>query len=182
MGGKAPDRTIYRKSGGWGVKRADATRGARIYKTQQEAIAAARETLHRQRGGELIVVDRNGRIRSKDTVAPLHDPYPPRDRDTKVVGSREGYFVHVADAFTVRPTTGGWKTVKTLLDWRAFEIQIELDEDGWLVGTVPELPGCHTQARTEEELVERLREAVELALTDCGDRPAKASFRQTVPK
>jgi predicted RNase H-like HicB family nuclease len=182
MGDKAPARTICRKPGGWAEKRNDATRAAGIYKTQEEAIEAARETLNKQGGGELIVIGRNGRIRSKDTIAPTHDPQPPSYRGIKGARSREGESIHPADAVTVRPTTDGWKTVKTLFDWRAFEIQIEPDEDGWLVGTVTELPGCHTQARTEGELVKRLREAVELALTDCGERLPKALFRPPLPK
>ena len=41
---------------------------------------------------------------------------------------------------------------------------IERDEDGYYVAYVPELPGCHTQARTLDELMERAREAVELYL------------------
>lgn len=42
-----------------------------------------------------------------------------------------------------------------------FHIVIERDEDGWLVGSVPALPGCHTQARSLDELTERMQEAVE---------------------
>jgi predicted RNase H-like HicB family nuclease len=41
---------------------------------------------------------------------------------------------------------------------------IERDEDGWLVGHVPEIPGCHTQARTLGELIQRIKEAAELCL------------------
>jgi hypothetical protein len=51
-----------------------------IYKTQDEAIRAASETLRKQGGGELIVMRRDGRIRSKDTIGPSHDPNLPRDR------------------------------------------------------------------------------------------------------
>ena len=182
MAGEAPQRTVYRKTGEWAEKRSRAARAAGIYKTQEEAIAAARESLHREHGGELIIIGRNGRIRSKDTIAPAKAPNSPHGPDTKVTRSREGKSIHSADAVTVRPTTDGWKTVKTLLDWRAFEIQIEPDEDGWLVGTVAELPGCYSQARTEGELVERLREAVELALTECGDRSPKEVLRSAPPK
>lgn len=102
--------------------------------------------------------------------------------NTKVAKARESESVHSADAVTVRPTAGGWKTIRTLYYWRSFEIEIEPDEDGWLVATVAELPGCHTQARTEEELIERVREAVDLALTDCGDRLTKALFGPPLPK
>jgi len=43
-----------------------------------------------------------------------------------------------------------------------FSVVIEKDEDGYYVGTVSELPGCHTQAKTLDELMERVKEAVEL--------------------
>jgi len=45
-----------------------------------------------------------------------------------------------------------------------FSVVIERDEDGYYVASVPELPGCHTQSRTLDELMERIREAVELYL------------------
>jgi predicted RNase H-like HicB family nuclease len=45
---------------------------------------------------------------------------------------------------------------------REFTVVIERDEDGYLVGSVPSLPGCHTQARSMDELLERIREAIEL--------------------
>ena len=41
---------------------------------------------------------------------------------------------------------------------------IEKDEDSYYVASVPELPGCHTQAKTLDELIERVKEAVELYL------------------
>jgi predicted RNase H-like HicB family nuclease len=50
-----------------------------------------------------------------------------------------------------------------------FGVVIEKDEDGYYVAYVPELPGCHTQARTLDELLERIKEAVELYLEVEGD-------------
>ena len=47
---------------------------------------------------------------------------------------------------------------------RAFDVVIERDEDGYYVGSVPQLPGCHTQARSLPTLMKRLKEAVELCL------------------
>ncbi len=44
---------------------------------------------------------------------------------------------------------------------RVFTVVIERDEDGWLVGKVVELPGCFTQAKTLDELMDRIREAIE---------------------
>ncbi|MEH2112262.1 type II toxin-antitoxin system HicB family antitoxin [Nostoc sp.] len=45
---------------------------------------------------------------------------------------------------------------------REFNVIIERDADGYFVASVPNLPGCHTQAKTLDELVERIREAIEL--------------------
>ena len=45
-----------------------------------------------------------------------------------------------------------------------FTILIEKDEDGMYVGSVPALKGCHTQAKTVEELLPRIKEAIELCL------------------
>jgi predicted RNase H-like HicB family nuclease len=41
---------------------------------------------------------------------------------------------------------------------------IERDEDGYFIASVPELPGCHTEARTLDELTSRVKEAIELYL------------------
>lgn len=59
---------------------------------------------------------------------------------------------------------------------RSFEVIVERDEEGVLVGSVPALPGCHTQARSAEELLERVREAIEVTLeaADGGPRPHTA--------
>ena len=40
---------------------------------------------------------------------------------------------------------------------RKYTAVIEKDEDGWLVSEVVELPGCHTQAKTMEQLIERTK-------------------------
>ncbi len=47
---------------------------------------------------------------------------------------------------------------------REFMLVIERDEEGYLVGSVPALRGCHTQARSTDDLFERIREAIELCL------------------
>lgn len=45
-----------------------------------------------------------------------------------------------------------------------FAVVVERDEDGYYVASVPELPGCHTQAKTLDELMNRVREAIEVYL------------------
>lgn len=61
---------------GWSVRREDAFRATSTHPTQRAAIAAAHPLIRRSGGGELIVQDRHGKIRQKDTIG-KHDPYPP---------------------------------------------------------------------------------------------------------
>ena len=52
-----------------------------------------------------------------------------------------------------------------------FAVIVERDEDGYYVASVPELPGCHTQAKTLDELIKRIREAIEAYLEAEGVEP-----------
>jgi len=45
-----------------------------------------------------------------------------------------------------------------------FTVIIERDEDGVLIGSVPQLKGCHTQAKSIDELLKRIREVIELCI------------------
>ena len=45
-----------------------------------------------------------------------------------------------------------------------FTVLIEKDEDGILVASVPALKGCHSQAKTMDELLSRIKEAIELCV------------------
>jgi predicted RNase H-like HicB family nuclease len=47
---------------------------------------------------------------------------------------------------------------------REFSVVIEKDEDGYFVASVPALHGCHSQARSIDTLMKRIREAIELCL------------------
>jgi predicted RNase H-like HicB family nuclease len=47
---------------------------------------------------------------------------------------------------------------------REFSVILERDAEGYYVASVPELPGCHTQARSLDKLIVRIREAIELCL------------------
>ena len=79
---KGKDRIVsQRPDGTWAQKRNDAGKASSVHGTQGEAIDAAKEMLQHQGGGELSVKGRDGRIRSKDTIAPGNDPCPPRDRE-----------------------------------------------------------------------------------------------------
>ena len=47
---------------------------------------------------------------------------------------------------------------------KEFDVVIERDTDGYYVASVPALHGCHTQARSLDALMSRVREAIELCL------------------
>lgn len=47
---------------------------------------------------------------------------------------------------------------------REYTVVIERDVSGYFVATVPELRGCHTQAKTLDTLMKRVREAIQLCL------------------
>ena len=49
---------------------------------------------------------------------------------------------------------------------RKFTVLIEQDEEGYFVATVPALRGCHTQAKSLDTLMKRVREVVALCLED----------------
>jgi predicted RNase H-like HicB family nuclease len=49
---------------------------------------------------------------------------------------------------------------------KTFNIIVEQGIDGFLISSVVELPGCHTQAKSYNDLVERTKEAIELYLLE----------------
>lgn len=79
---KDRDRMVYRdKDGEWINKRNDTSRASSRHETQADAVNSAKQMLINQGGGELSIKGRDGAIRSKDTIAPGHDPNPPKDRE-----------------------------------------------------------------------------------------------------
>ena len=59
---------------------------------------------------------------------------------------------------------------------RQFDVVIEQDSEGYFVASVPKLPGCHTQAKSLDLLMERTREAIELCLEVQGTPPEPMEF------
>ena len=47
---------------------------------------------------------------------------------------------------------------------KEFNVIIERDLEGYYVASVPELHGCHTQSKSLDKLMDRIREAIELCL------------------
>ena len=56
---------------------------------------------------------------------------------------------------------------------REFDVIIEKDEDGGFIAFVPALPGCFTQGETLEEVIENVKEAIELYIEEKGELPEK---------
>lgn len=47
---------------------------------------------------------------------------------------------------------------------REFDVLVEQDEDGVFVARVPEIEGCYTQGKNLQEVLERIKEAIEVCL------------------
>lgn len=65
---------------GWDVTAPGAERSSAHLDTQAEAIDRAREIVRNIGGGEVVIHDREGKIRDSDTIPPGNDPNPPRDK------------------------------------------------------------------------------------------------------
>ena len=57
-----------------------------------------------------------------------------------------------------------------------YSVLIERDSAGYYIASVPSLPGCHTQARSLDILMERIREAIELCLEVEGQQTEDLDF------
>jgi hypothetical protein len=79
---KGQDRSVFRRADKtWVNQRHDGDKASSLHKSQQAAIDAAKTMLQNQGGGELNVHGLDGKIRSKDTIAPGNDPVSIRDRE-----------------------------------------------------------------------------------------------------
>lgn len=45
-----------------------------------------------------------------------------------------------------------------------FIVYIEQDEDGMFIGSIPSIPSCYAQGKTQEEMLKKLAEVVKLCL------------------
>ena len=75
-------RTVSKRPDGqWANQKNGGSRASSLHATQAQAQAAAQQMLQNSGGGELTIKGRDGKIRSKDTVAPGNDPNPPKDKE-----------------------------------------------------------------------------------------------------
>lgn len=56
---------------------------------------------------------------------------------------------------------------------RTYTVLIEQDEDGIYVAKVPDITGCHTQGKTVSEVMERIKEAIQVCNKDEDIEPLK---------
>lgn len=63
-----------------------------------------------------------------------------------------------------------------------FAVLIEQDDEGYFIAEVPALKGCHTQAKTMDELMKRVKEVIQLCLEvqkeDLEDQPKFIGLQQ----
>ena len=59
---------------------------------------------------------------------------------------------------------------------RQFDVIVEKDSEGYFVASIPALAGCHSQAKSLDELMVRIREAIELCLEVNGDDAEPLDF------
>ena len=106
--------------------------------------------------------------------------------NSRITISEAASYCPAADKRTPESRGGFRRSMQLVIQWGQTQetrrmkhdvhVVIERDEEGWLVGSVPSLPGCHTQARTLDELAERMREAIEAYLDASGDELAISDF------
>ena len=59
---------------------------------------------------------------------------------------------------------------------KQFDVIVERDSAGYYVASVLALSGCHTQARSLDELMNRIKEAIELCLEVDVDQTVQLDF------
>lgn len=74
------DRFVVKRGEKWAVIGPKAKRASAVTKTQREAETRAKEIVKNRGGGEVRIQNRQGQFRDSDTVAPGHDPNPPKDK------------------------------------------------------------------------------------------------------
>jgi predicted RNase H-like HicB family nuclease len=63
---------------------------------------------------------------------------------------------------------------------REFDVVLLEDETGGYVAIVPALPGCHTQGDTLTEVMENVKEAIDLYVETLTEREKKDLLKQKV--
>ena len=59
---------------------------------------------------------------------------------------------------------------------KEFLVVIERDEDGIYIGEVPQLKACYSQGATIDELMQNMREVIEMSLEELSEETIKSEF------
>ena len=59
---------------------------------------------------------------------------------------------------------------------RNFTVLIEQDEDGIYLAKVPDISGCYTQGKSVQQVMERIKEAIQVCLEADKEEPHKMKF------
>jgi predicted RNase H-like HicB family nuclease len=59
---------------------------------------------------------------------------------------------------------------------REFLVVIERDEDGIYIGEVPQLRACYSQGETIDELMQNMREVIEMCLEELSEETTASEF------
>lgn len=54
-----------------------------------------------------------------------------------------------------------------------FIAYIEQDEDGMFIGTIPAIPSCHAEGRTQKEMLKNLQEVLRICLRNVNGKDAE---------
>ena len=57
-----------------------------------------------------------------------------------------------------------------------FTVYIERDEDGVFIGSIPSIPSCYAQGKTQEDMLKNLREVLRLCLRNNKNTPGNTKF------
>ena|SRR3989344_558618 len=85
------------------------------------------------------------------------------------------YRNEVRNAEVMKVSENYINAINIIKSMKEFNIIIEQGEDGYLISEVVGLSGCHTQAKSFDELIERTKEAVSLCLK-CQEEPISERF------
>ena len=61
---------------------------------------------------------------------------------------------------TIPAVSAAEKPATRELQTRKFAVSLEADEDGYIVASCPQLPGCHSQGRNRQEALGNIEEAI----------------------